>query len=69
MVSSGVNQNGSQFYITLGPCPHMDGRCVAFGRVVSGMSVVEKISKVYSMKGRPASDVFVKKAGLVEPKK
>ncbi len=34
---------GSQFYITLGPAPHLDGQYTVFGRVTSGMSVVDAI--------------------------
>lgn len=39
MVSAGVHRNGSMFYITTAPCPQLDGRAVAFGRVVEGMEV------------------------------
>ena len=34
---------GSQFYIMLGPAPHLNGQYTAFGRVVSGMDVVDTI--------------------------
>jgi len=34
---------GSQFYITLGPAPHLDGQYTVFGRVTSGMNVVDSI--------------------------
>jgi peptidyl-prolyl cis-trans isomerase B (cyclophilin B) len=34
---------GSQFYITLAPQPRLDGQYTVFGRVVSGMDVVDKI--------------------------
>jgi len=36
---------GSQFFVTLGPQPQLDGRYTAFGRVVEGMAVVEQIEK------------------------
>ena len=35
-----------QFFITLGPTPHLDGRHAVFGKVVDGMSVVRAIGKV-----------------------
>jgi len=34
---------GSQFYITLGAAPHLDGQYTVFGRVTSGMNVVDSI--------------------------
>jgi len=65
MVSAGVNRNGSLFYITTHPCPRLDGRSVAFGRVVTGMEVVEKVTKSYSIRGRPVTEIVVKQAGVV----
>ena len=46
MVSNGVHSNGSQFYITLAPAKHLNGRGVAFGRVVKGDDVIASIEKV-----------------------
>jgi peptidyl-prolyl cis-trans isomerase B (cyclophilin B) len=36
---------GSQFYITYGPTPHLDNNYTVFGRVVSGMELVDAIQK------------------------
>lgn len=38
--------NGSQFFVTLNAIPILDKRCVAFGRVVSGMRVFRRIEKL-----------------------
>jgi cyclophilin family peptidyl-prolyl cis-trans isomerase len=46
MVAPGVHTNGSQFYLTLNPTKHLDGRAVAFGRVVKGDNVIKEIETV-----------------------
>jgi len=45
MPKAGKDTGGCQFFITLVPTPHLDGRYTVFGRVVAGLDVVDKIEE------------------------
>ena len=65
MANAGPNTNSSQFFITLAATPHLDGRHVVFGKVISGMDVVREIEQCGTRKGPPTSKVIVVGCGLI----
>jgi peptidyl-prolyl cis-trans isomerase-like 3 len=57
---------GSQFFITYGPQPHLDGVYSVFGRVVDGWEVVDKMEKVeVGKKHRPVEEIKILKVKVL----
>ena len=64
MMSPGVHKNDSRFVITTKNAPQLDGKFVAFGRVVEDVDdVLKDLESVFTKRGVPASEIKVINCG------
>ncbi|EPY83683.1 peptidyl-prolyl cis-trans isomerase D [Camelus ferus] len=63
MANAGCNTNGSQFFITTVPTPHLDGKHVVFGQVIKGMGVARILENVEVKGEKPAKLCVIAECG------
>ncbi|CCO35901.1 peptidyl-prolyl isomerase D (cyclophilin D) [Rhizoctonia solani AG-1 IB] len=64
MANAGPNTNGSQFFVTTVPTPHLDQKHVVFGEVVKGKSIIRQIENQPTTSGdAPVAQCVITKCG------
>jgi cyclophilin family peptidyl-prolyl cis-trans isomerase len=64
MANAGPGTDGSQFFITFVPTPHLDGRHSILGEVVEGMGTLDELEKRGSRGGKPSERLEIRRASI-----
>ncbi len=65
MANRGSNTDGSQFFITFVPTPHLDGKHTIFGEVVTSTDTLKALEQRGSRSGQPSQPLLIEKATIV----
>ncbi|CDR37904.1 CYFA0S01e18998g1_1 [Cyberlindnera fabianii] len=66
MANAGPGTNGSQFFVTTVPTPHLNGKHVVFGRLIAGKSVIRAIERTPTASGdKPLKDCVIEDCGVL----
>ncbi|XP_043256113.1 probable peptidyl-prolyl cis-trans isomerase ARB_01071 [Colletes gigas] len=68
MCNDDENKNDSKFNLTFRRLETMDGKCVVFGKVVSGLSNIYKIEEFGTKTGKPIKTIIVSNCGIISRK-
>ncbi len=64
MAHAGPGTDGSQFFITCGPAPRLNGKHTIFGKLAEGRSTLKKLERAGTARGKPKRKVFIQKATI-----
>ncbi|GJE93069.1 cyclophilin-like domain-containing protein [Phanerochaete sordida] len=68
MANAGPNTNGSQFFVTCAPTPHLDGKHVVFGEVIRGKSIIRAVENHPTSSGDvPTEPCTIAACGQLDP--
>lgn len=65
MANAGPGTNGSQFFITTVPTPHLNGKHVVFGEVIQGKSIVRRLERSETVSDKPVEDWVIADCGVL----